>query len=87
MVTPSNDGSTAGVQGLFLDQTIKTAGKLTLAGVAAQKDLDNAKLALKRARSDLSTQVRNAYFALLVSEETVVPVLAPTASSALWPAT
>jgi outer membrane protein, heavy metal efflux system len=70
-ITPSNDGSTAGLDGLFLDQTIKTAGKLRLATAAAQKDLDNAELALKRARTDLSTAVRNAYFALLVSEETV----------------
>jgi cobalt-zinc-cadmium efflux system outer membrane protein len=70
-ITPSNDGSTAGLQGLTIDQTFKTAGKLRLAGAAAQKDLDNAELALKRARSDLSTAVRNAYFALLVSAETV----------------
>ena len=33
--------------------------------------LHNAELALKRARSDLSTQVRNAYFAVLVAKETV----------------
>jgi outer membrane protein, heavy metal efflux system len=69
--TPSNDGSTAGLDGVTIDQPIKTAGKLGLAVAAAQKDYDNAKLALKRARSDLSTRVRNAYFALLVSEETV----------------
>jgi len=69
--TPSNDGSTGGLQGFTIDQPIKTAGKLGLAVASAQKDYDNAKLALKRARSDLSTQVRNAYFALLVSEETV----------------
>ena len=41
------------------------------AAAIAKKDLDNAELALKRVRSDLATQVRNAYFALLVSEETV----------------
>ena len=70
-VQPSNDGSTAGVWGIGIDQTIKTFGKLTLATAAAQKALDNAELALKRSRSDLSTQVRNNYFALLVSKETV----------------
>jgi cobalt-zinc-cadmium efflux system outer membrane protein len=69
--TPSNDGSTAALQGVTIDQTIKTAGKLGLAVASAQKDYDNAQLALKRARSDLATQVRNAYFALLVPEETV----------------
>ena len=39
---------------------------------AAQKDLDNAVLALKRARSDLSTAVRNAYFTVLVDVETLI---------------
>ena len=34
-------------------------------------DLHNAELALRRARSDLATQVRNAYFAVLVAKETV----------------
>jgi cobalt-zinc-cadmium efflux system outer membrane protein len=70
-VDPSNDGSAAGVWGLFIDQPIKTFGKLRLAAAAAQKDLDNAELALKRARSDLATQVRNAYFAVLVAKESV----------------
>jgi cobalt-zinc-cadmium efflux system outer membrane protein len=70
-VQPSNDGSTAGVQGPFIDQTIKTGGKLKLAGAAAEMDLRNAELALRRARSDLATQVRNAYFAVLVAREAV----------------
>jgi cobalt-zinc-cadmium efflux system outer membrane protein len=70
-VQPSNNGSAAGVQGPFIDQTIKTGGKQTLAAAAAQKDLDNAELALRKARSDLATQVRNAYFALLAAKETV----------------
>ncbi len=70
-VQPSNDGSTAGVWGGSFDQPIKTFGKLRLATAAAQKDFENAELALKRARSDLSTQVRNNYFAVLVSKETV----------------
>src|SRR6266851_3914508 len=70
-VTPSNDGSTAGAQGPFFDQTISTGGKLKLAGAAAEMDLANAELALRRARSDLATQVRNAYFALLVAKETM----------------
>ena len=70
-VDPSNDGSTAGVWGVFVDQTIKTGGKLRLAESAARQDFENAELALKRSRSDLSTSVRNNYFALLVSKETV----------------
>jgi cobalt-zinc-cadmium efflux system outer membrane protein len=70
-VQPSNDGSTAGVQGPFIDQLIKTGGKLKLQAAAAEMDLRNAELALKRARSDLSTNVRNAYFGVLVAKETV----------------
>jgi outer membrane protein, heavy metal efflux system len=68
---PSNDGETAGVPGFFFDQKISTFGKMKLATAAAQKAYDNAELALKRARSDLSTQVRTAYFNLLVAKETV----------------
>lgn len=68
---PSNNNSTAGVQGGALDQVIRTGGKQKLAVAAAQKDYENAELALKRARSDLSTAVRNAYFTLLVDVETL----------------
>ncbi len=46
-------------------------GKMKLSVAAAQKDLDNAQLALRRARYDLATNVRNAYFALIVAQETV----------------
>jgi outer membrane protein, heavy metal efflux system len=71
LFSPSSDATTPTFDGVFFDQTIKTAGKLRLAEAAALEDLKNAELALKRARSDLSTSVRNAYYALLVSEETV----------------
>jgi outer membrane protein, heavy metal efflux system len=70
-ITPSNDGSVPGAQGPFIDQLIKTGGKLKLASASAEMDLRNAELALRRARSDLSTRVRNAYYALLVAKETV----------------
>jgi cobalt-zinc-cadmium efflux system outer membrane protein len=69
---PSNNNSTAGVQGGAIDQPIITGGKLKLGVAAAQKNLDNAILALKRARNDLATSVRNAYFTLLVDVETLV---------------
>jgi cobalt-zinc-cadmium efflux system outer membrane protein len=68
---PSNNGETSGVQGFYLEQLIKTAGKLKIAVAANQKLLDNSELALKRARSDLATAVRGAYFGVLVSRETV----------------
>ena len=67
---PSNDGSTAAVQGIFVDQNIKTGNKLKLQAAAAQKDLENAELALRKARSDLATQVRQQYYALLIAKET-----------------
>jgi cobalt-zinc-cadmium efflux system outer membrane protein len=70
-VQPSNDGSTAGLQGPFIDQKIMFGGKIKLTTAAAEMDLRNAELALRRARSDLATRVRNAYYALLVAKETV----------------
>ena len=54
-----------------MDQVITTAGKMKLAAAAAQVDLSNAELALKRARNDLATQVRTAYYNLVVAQETV----------------
>ena len=69
---PANNNSTSNTQGMALDQVIRTAGKQKLGVAAAQKDLDNAELALRRARSDLATAVRNAYFTLLVDVETLV---------------
>jgi cobalt-zinc-cadmium efflux system outer membrane protein len=67
--TPSNNGSTPGADGFGIDQTIKTGGKLRLQTASAEMALHNAELALRRARSDLATQVRNAYFNVLVSQE------------------
>jgi cobalt-zinc-cadmium efflux system outer membrane protein len=71
-VDPANDNSTGSSHGGFIDQVIKTGGKLKLAAAAAEMDLRNAQLALKRARSDLATAVRNAYYSLLVARETMV---------------
>jgi outer membrane protein, heavy metal efflux system len=70
-LTPSNDGSVMSTDGPFIDQVIKTGGKLKLASAAAEMDLQNAQLALRRARSDLATRVRQAYYSLLVAKETV----------------
>jgi cobalt-zinc-cadmium efflux system outer membrane protein len=68
---PTNVNNTAGATGAAIDQPIVMGGKLKLGAATAQKDLDNAVLALKRARSDLSTAVRNAYFTVLVDLETL----------------
>jgi cobalt-zinc-cadmium efflux system outer membrane protein len=64
-------GLTPSFMGFSIDQPIKTSGKLKLQEAAARMDLLNAELALRRARSDLSTAVRNAYFGVLVARETV----------------
>jgi cobalt-zinc-cadmium efflux system outer membrane protein len=69
--SPTNNNSNAGAQGFGIDQLIHTGGKWKMGVAVAQKNLDNAELALKRARSDLSTNVRNAYFALIVAKETM----------------
>ena len=71
LVDPTNINTTAGVQGFFFDQAVRTAGKQKLGVAASQRSLENAQLALRRARSDLSTAVRASYFAVLVDQETL----------------
>jgi cobalt-zinc-cadmium efflux system outer membrane protein len=68
---PNNNNTATGTHGLFIDQVIKTGGKMKLQAAAAEVDLRNAELALRRARADLATQVRAAYYNLLVARETV----------------
>ena len=65
------NGIGPGYQGGFIDQLIKTGGKLQLAQAAALMDLHNTKVALHRAEADLLGQVRAGYFAVLVAEEGV----------------
>jgi cobalt-zinc-cadmium efflux system outer membrane protein len=60
-----------GYEGFGLHQTVKTGNKLKLQQAAAIMDLLNARLALKRAYSDLAYQVRTNYFAVLVALESV----------------
>src|SRR5438132_11844188 len=64
-----NTAGTAGYQGIFIEQMIKTAGKLKTAQASALMSLLNAQIALRRAQTDLMTQVRSNYFALLVAEK------------------
>jgi len=61
----------AGYQGGGFDQPIKGANKIKLAKAAAEMDLKNAELALKKAQNDLATQVRSNYFAVLVALENI----------------
>jgi outer membrane protein, heavy metal efflux system len=69
-------GSSAGpgggpTNGPFIGQTITTMGKLKLARAAAEKDLENAELAYRRAETDLIASVRTGYFSVLVAEENI----------------
>jgi cobalt-zinc-cadmium efflux system outer membrane protein len=64
-------GTNEGYQGGYVDQVFKGANKLKLARAAAEMDLRNAELALRRAKSDLATQVRSSYFAVLVAAENI----------------
>jgi len=66
-----NTGRTAGYQGGFIDQEIKTGGKLQLSRASAMVDVDNAQVALQRAEYDLATSVRTNYFAVLSAQENV----------------
>jgi cobalt-zinc-cadmium efflux system outer membrane protein len=61
--------SGAGYQGGGIDQPIKGANKLKLQQAMAEMELRNAKVALRRAQSDLATQVRSTYFAVLLAQE------------------
>jgi cobalt-zinc-cadmium efflux system outer membrane protein len=64
-------GATAGFQGVFFEQMIKTAGKLELARQVASVDTVNARVALRAAENDVATRVRAAYFAVLVAQENI----------------
>ncbi len=60
-----------GYPGGWIDQVIKTGGKLQLARAIATMDLRNAELALRRAQTDLMTHVRSGYFQVLVARENI----------------
>ncbi len=68
----ANTGFTAGYQGFFIDQIIKAAGKLKTAEASALMNLLNAQLALRRAQTDLMSQVRSQYFGLLVARQSMI---------------
>lgn len=62
---------TSGYQGMNFSQTIATGGKLQLARAAAEVEVCNAQLTLRRTQSELATQVRTRYFAVLAAQERV----------------
>ena len=66
-----SEANTAGQQGGFIQQTIKTAGKLKLAQAAASIDVRaQRRIILRRAQLEVASQVRSNYFAVLVAQET-----------------
>jgi cobalt-zinc-cadmium efflux system outer membrane protein len=71
-----HENVTPGQPGGFVDQTIKTAGKLRLARAAAEQGLRRAELALARSRSDVLARVRGGYFAVLAARENMRVALA-----------
>ena len=60
---------TPGQQGGFVEQTIVTMGKRTLARQAALRDVQIKEQNLRQAESDLQAQVRSGYFAVLSAWE------------------
>jgi cobalt-zinc-cadmium efflux system outer membrane protein len=60
-----------GYPGGWVEQLIKTGGKLQLARASATMRLRNAELALRRAQTDLMTHVRSGYFQVLVARENI----------------
>jgi cobalt-zinc-cadmium efflux system outer membrane protein len=59
------------IYGGYAGQTIKTGGKIKIAQAAAKKDLDNTRLAYRKAETDLAASVRSGYFAVLVAQESI----------------
>ena len=68
---PNANNTGSGVQGAFIDQVIKTGGKLTIAVAGARMAMVAAELALKQARYALATTIRGDFYTLLVAQETV----------------
>jgi cobalt-zinc-cadmium efflux system outer membrane protein len=66
-----NQANTAGSQGGFVEQTVKTAKKLRVARAAAEVDVAIAELAMRRAVVDLKTAVRRGYFSVLVAQRSL----------------
>jgi cobalt-zinc-cadmium efflux system outer membrane protein len=66
-----NSANTAGFQGMFIEHTFKTGGKLEVARASAMMSWENARLAFIKAQNDVATQVRQNYFAVLVAQENV----------------
>lgn len=67
----ANTGQTSGYQGGFIAQTIVTADKLSYQQSAAVMEQRVAELELRKTRIELASDVRKAYFDVLIAVETV----------------
>jgi cobalt-zinc-cadmium efflux system outer membrane protein len=68
----AGDGPSGGPTfGPTLGETITTMGKKKLAQAMAQMDLENARLAYRRAETDLMATVRTGYFSVLTGLESI----------------
>ncbi|WP_168218801.1 TolC family protein [Limnoglobus roseus] len=70
-IPPGNTGSGAGQQGGFINQLIKTAGKLSLNQQVAGFDYINALVDVRKAEIAVTTAVRSAYFTALVAQQSL----------------
>jgi len=68
---PGVGGAGNGQQGGYISQLIKTAGKLKYAQRVAGFDYINALVAVRKARVDVTADVRQAYFAALTAQKGV----------------
>jgi cobalt-zinc-cadmium efflux system outer membrane protein len=59
-------------QGVYFSQPVKTANKLGLAREVANVDVMNSQLFVRRTRLEVLSQVKAAYFAVLVAQENVI---------------
>jgi cobalt-zinc-cadmium efflux system outer membrane protein len=66
-----NSANTAGFQGVFIEQTFITGGKLEVARASATVAWQTTQIAFAKAQNDVATQVRQNYFAVLVALENV----------------
>ena len=70
-VPARSTGSGVGQQGGFVNQLVKTAGKLTLAQKVAGFDYLNAVVAVRRAQVDTAASVRTQFFAVQIAHQSV----------------
>jgi cobalt-zinc-cadmium efflux system outer membrane protein len=69
--SPNANNTASTTIGAYVDQLVKTGGKLTLAVAGARMGMIVAELALKQTRYALATTIRSDFYTLLVAKETV----------------